>query len=204
MKKISYLCIFVLSLFFVTLDQALAFRFARDGDYHFITVIEKKDSTEIYIKNYHDNKFLLYKSDFPFSEDSVIGVEHENNFDIISVDFDCDKKDSDMLCTRFFNRRTSQLSDIYQNLLDYNPKQNIVAHYIKSENLVVLTPLFEKCDHPLTYKINLYPDTDFGVKTKFLDNGNLQLDYVNSKNKDVIDVIPINYQQLYKDCGTHA
>ena len=104
-------------------------------------------------------------------------------------------------CSRFFNRRTNQLSDMYEDLLGYNPKQNVVANDVYSKNLVMLTPLFEKCKHPFTYKIKIYSDTDFGIKTQFLDNGDLQLDYTDSKDKLILKVLPINYQQLYKNCG---
>ncbi len=200
MKKVVFLAVFTFLFFF---KQTFAIHFSGSNDYKILEIKNQTDASAIYIPNYKNQKFLLYKSHFVYQDSDAIGVMNETS-DILLIVFACGQKDELLYCGRFFNRRTNQMSAIIPNMLDSNFKQNIVAYYNQIESSVVLTPFFEKCKQPLTYKIKIYPDTDFGTETKFLDNGNLQLDYVNSKNKDVIDVIPINYQQLYKDCGTHA
>ncbi|MBS0351432.1 MAG: hypothetical protein JSR33_09675, partial [Proteobacteria bacterium] len=185
MKKILILPHLLLMFIFFT-SQALAYQFLRQGNYDYLQIKNSKNSTEIYIKNYTGKSFLIYKSNFIFPENAVISAMKEKNEDIIWLDFDCSKTNSLVSCSRFFNRRTNQMSEIYKDLLSYNQKENVIANYLKHNNLVILTPLFKKCTHPLIYKINLYPNTDFGVKTQFLNNGNLQLDYVDSNNNPVL------------------
>ena len=81
-----------------------------------------KNSTEIYIKNYGNQKFLLNKSAFIYLGNAVINVEMIKN-DLFLIEYPCDKKEYLIYCRRFFNRQTNQLSDIYQDLLDYNAKK---------------------------------------------------------------------------------
>lgn len=106
MKQLFCLILILLSIF---TKQIFAFQFGRPGNYNFIEVKELKNSTEIYIKNDQNQKFLVYKSNFPFSQYAAISVEYEENPDIIWLDFDCDKNDPMISCSRFFNRKTSQM-----------------------------------------------------------------------------------------------
>lgn len=172
------------------------------SDYKLLNIKNKPNSTEIYIRNNQNQEILLYKSNFVYSENAVIGADREANPDVVSVMFDCDQKYPLFFCTRFVNLRNNQLSDIYPSLLDYNVKKNIVAYYIPSENRLVFTPLFEECKYPLTYKIKIRPDSIFGSGTQFLPNGSLEIDYAEPiHGNDATKIIPIDYQQLYKNCG---
>lgn len=200
MKKIKLFGVLTLIILY-KIQLAMAIQFDGADIHKFLDIYNKKNSTEIYIRNYQNKKFLLYKSNFVYPENAVIGLDHEKDQNLLSIIFPCGKNKYLTFCNRFFNYRTSQMSAVIPDILGYNPEKNVVAYHIQSKDLVVLTPLFEKCDHPLTYKIKIYPDTDFGVKTEFLNNGDLQLDYVNLKNDVIVKAIPINYQQLYKNCG---
>lgn len=198
MKK--YIFIILPLLFFNQEAISITVHYSGSKDHTIVTLKENINSTQIYVSNNKKNNFLIYKSNYLYQDGDTVGVL-ENIPDLIDVGFSCGKKSEDLdFCNRFFNRRTSQMSAIISNMLDNNPKQNIVAYYDQNKYLIVLTSLFEKCKQPMTFPIKLYPDTNFGIKTKFLDNGNLQLDYVDLNNKLVLKQIPIDYKKLYQRC----
>ncbi len=194
-KNICYLILLFIS------SQALAVEFEGSNYYKILKLKNKQDSTEIYIPDYKNKYFQLYKSNYIYQQNDSIAIGPISS-DVISVGFPCGNQEKDLdYCFRYFNRRTSQMSTIFHDAIDANTKQNVVAYQVLSKDLIVVTPMFQNCSNPLTYKIKIYPDTDFGVKTKFLQNGDLQLDYVDLNNKLVLKKIPIDYKKLYQRCG---
>ncbi|MBS0350212.1 MAG: hypothetical protein JSR33_03325 [Proteobacteria bacterium] len=199
MKILLLFNLLIIPLF--TSFSAFAIKFYGSNDYKILKIINKEKSTEIYIPNYKQKYYLLYKSNYPYQYRDSISTDNIDS-DIIVVGFFCGKNTLDLnFCMRFFNRSTSQMSMIVPHIIDSNDQKKIVAYQVKNKDLIVVTPIFQKCQNPLTYKIKIYPDTDFGVKSKFLKNGDLQLEYVDLNNHSVLKKIPINYKNLYKSCG---
>lgn len=83
--------------------------------------------------------------------------------DILDIMFECNKD----ICTRYLNRRTNQLSDIYWDILDYNGKKDVIAYYRKDQDLVIISRAFKTCKKPLTYYLKLFPNSSFGIKLNF-------------------------------------
>ncbi len=170
------------------------------GSYKLLHIINRNNSGYIYSDNYRHQKILIYKASFPYPPNSVFGSDQIDMTDILSIDFQCNQE-SNMGCTRFFNRQTDKLSDIYTYILDYNAKKDIVAYYIKDKDLVVISRAFKTCKKPLTYPVRLEENSDFGVKTKFLSTGDLQLDYETPDGKDAFKKIHPDYGKLLSHCG---
>ncbi|MBS0351253.1 MAG: hypothetical protein JSR33_08730 [Proteobacteria bacterium] len=76
-----------------------------------------------------------------------------------------------------------------------------MAFYEKNKNRIVISRAFKACHEPLTYSIKLGEDSDFGIKTKFLSTGDLQLDYEAPNGKDILRTIHLNYDKLFGNCG---
>ncbi len=191
-------------LFIIHQANAISVDFSGPFDKNVIHLKNHSNSTQIFISNYKQQQFLVYQSNYRYQDRDSVSTLADTP-DLIDIGFSCGKNTEDFnFCTRFFNRRTNQMSSIFTETIDHNAKQNVVAYQVLSKNLVVVTPIFEKCSNPFTYKIKIYPDTDFGEKTKFLQKGDLQLDYVDLNNKLVLKKIPIDYKKLYQRCGVKA
>lgn len=169
----------------------------QDPDYKLLSIINSQDAGYIYAENNQHQKILIYKSPHPYHPQSVFSSAQLDDTDILEVGFECYKP----VCTRYFNRRTNQLSKIYTNLIDYNPKNDVIAYYFPNKNLIMISRAFKTCKKPLTYPIKLEADSDFGIKTKFLSTGDLQLDYEEPDGKDVLKTIHINEGNLLSHCG---
>ncbi len=201
MKKCIFISSFLTLLFVNQKAIPITIHYSGPADHKIITLKENINSTKIYVSNNKKKNFLIYESNYLYQDEDTVGVL-ENIPDLIDVGFSCGKKSEDLdFCNRFFNRRTNQMSPIFSNIIDNYAKEKVVAYQIKSKDLIVVTPMFQKCSNPITYKIKIYPDSDFGEKTKFLQNGDLQLDYVDLNNKLVLKKIPIDYKKLYQRCG---
>ncbi|MBS0351682.1 MAG: hypothetical protein JSR33_10960 [Proteobacteria bacterium] len=192
----------ILLLIFISANAAGEGSFDVSGvDYKLLHICNCQNSGYIYAENYQHQQKLIYKSHHPFPPDSPFMSDQDNGTDILTVVFECDAETGNSSCTRFFNRRNNQLSIVYPYILDYDAKRDIVAFYEKDKNRVVLSRAFHTCNKPLTYLIILEEDSDFGIKTKFLSTGNLQLDYETPSGKDVLKIIPVNYRKLLSHCG---
>ncbi|MBS0351963.1 MAG: hypothetical protein JSR33_12440, partial [Proteobacteria bacterium] len=184
----------VLLLIFISAHAADEGSFDVGGvDAKLLHICNCQNSGHIYAENYQHQQKLIYKSNHPFPPGSSFMSDQDKDSDILSVVFECDAETGDRSCIRFFNRRNNQLSIVYPYILDYDSKRDIVAFYEKDKNKVVLSRAFNPCSTPLTYPIILEEDSDFGIKTKFLSTGNLQLDYETPRGKDVLKIIPVNY-----------
>ncbi|MBS0351666.1 MAG: hypothetical protein JSR33_10880 [Proteobacteria bacterium] len=171
--------------------------FVMGADYKLLHISNHHCSGYLYAENYQHQKILIYKSDSPYPPDSTFSSNQIDGTDILDIGFNCHKD----TCNRYLNRRTNQLSEIYSSILDYDAKKDVVAFYQKDENKVIISRAFKVCSKPLTYFVKLEEDSDFGIKTKFLSNGGLQLDYEVPDGKDIIKIIHLNYGKLLSDCG---
>ncbi|MBS0351472.1 MAG: hypothetical protein JSR33_09875 [Proteobacteria bacterium] len=194
--------LFMLLIFLISSANAVKVNsmYVNGGSYKILHIINRNNSGYIYADNYRHQKILIYKASFPYLPNSVFGSDQIDMTDILSIDFQC-KKESNMGCTRFFNRRNDKLSDIYTYILDYDAVKDIVAYFIKEEGLVVISRAFKICKKPLTFHVNLEENSDFGLKTKFLLKGGLQLDYETPDGKDILKIIHPDYEKLLGNCS---
>lgn len=172
--------------------------FVMGSDYKLLHITNDHHAGYLYTENYQHQKILIYKSNSPYPPDSTFSSVQLDDTGILEIMFDCGKD----YCVRYLNRRTNELSQIYIDLLDYNPKKDVIAYYIQNQNLIVISRAFKTCKKPLTYPIVLEEDSDFGIKTKFLPNGTLQLDYENPKSEIIIKIIHPDYRKLFRNCGS--
>jgi hypothetical protein len=192
----------ILLLIFISANATGEGSFDVSGiDSKLLHICNSQNSGYIYAENYRHQKILVYISHHPFPLNDSFMSDQIHDSDILSIVFECEAETGNASCTRFFNRRTNQLSIVYPYILDYDAKRDIVAFYEKYKNKVVLSRAFNTCHKPLTYPIRLEEDSDFGVKTKFLSTGDLQLDYETPNGKDVLKTIPINYGKLLGHCS---
>jgi hypothetical protein len=192
----------ILLLIFISANAADESAFDVSGvDPKLLHICNCQNSGYIYAENYQHQKILVYKSHHPFPLNDSFMSDQIHDSDILSIVFECEAETGNASCTRFFNRRTNQLSIVYPYILDYDAKRDIVAFYEKDKNKVILSRAFNACNKPLTYPIILEEDSDFGVKTKFLSAGDLQLDYETSDGKDIIKRIHFDYGKLLSRCG---
>ncbi len=151
----------------------------------------------LYAENNAHQKILIYQSKSPFPPDSNFSADRVEGTHLVDISFDCGKK----TCTRYFNRQTNEISEIYSNVLDYNGKKDVVAYYLRAKNQIIMKQVFRVCKKPLKYPLEIERDSDFGPKTKFLSTGDLQLDYEAPNDKNVIKIIHPNYGELLDRCG---
>ncbi|MBS0351637.1 MAG: hypothetical protein JSR33_10735 [Proteobacteria bacterium] len=189
-------------LFFLTSAQAAIVdsMLVNGSDPKLLHISNVHHSGYLYAENYQHQKILIYKLSSPYPTESSFSSEQLDDTDILEIMFPC-IKNSNNTCTRYLNRRTNKLSQIYVYLLDYNPKKDIIAYYFKDKNLVVISRAFKTCNKPLNYLIKLEENSDFGIKTKFLSTGDLQLDYEASDGKDILKIIRPNYEKLFSICS---
>jgi len=171
------------------------------SDSQLLHIVNDKNSGYLYAENYQHQKVLVYKSSHPFPLDSSFAAEQTHGTDVLYIVFACEAETGDRSCARFFNRRTNKLSPIYGDILDSDDKKDIVAFYVKDKSMVVVSRAFKTCKKPLTYPVVLDKDSDFGIKTKFLSNGTLQLDYENPKGEIILKIIQPDYKKLFRNCG---
>lgn len=169
----------------------------QDPDYKLLSIVNTQNTGYLYAENDQYQKILIYKSSHSYRPQSVFSSAQLDSTDILEVGFECYQP----VCTRYFNRRTNQLSEIYTDIIDYDPKKDIVAYYLQDKNLVIISRAFKACSKPLTYPLAIQKDSEFGIKTKLMPSGGLQLDYTTPSGKDVIKIIHPNYIKLFKDCG---
>jgi hypothetical protein len=75
--------------------------------------------------------------------------------------------------------------------------------YDKQQGMVIIKPLFKPCKKPLSYSLKIYLDSIIGIKTDFLPNGELQIDYARfSDGRSALNILHINYPKLFADCKT--
>jgi len=172
--------------------------FVGGAAYKLLHISNDHNSGYLYAENYQHKKILVYQSNSPYQPDSTFGSDQLEGTDILDIMFQCNKD----MCTRYLNRRTSELSKIYTNVLDYNGKKDVIAYYLKDKNLVIISRAFKACKNPLIYPVKLEENSDFGIKTKFLPTGGLLLDYEIEGGKDVIKIIQPNYKKLFSNCGS--
>ncbi|MBS0351672.1 MAG: hypothetical protein JSR33_10910 [Proteobacteria bacterium] len=199
MKKL----LFLILLFIFTHGNAIELQspLISGNEKPLLHIINQDQSAYIYVENDRHQKILLYKSNYPYPSHSVFSIDQLKGTDILFINFECERKYTG--CNRFFNWHTNKMSIVYSNMLDFNPKQKVVAYYIDKKNTVVIAPIFDACKKPLTYYLRIFPDSSFGIKTQFLKNGDLQLDYAEAqKGEDVLKIIQVNYQQLFDHCAT--
>lgn len=166
------------------------------ADYKLLHILNSNKFGYVYAENYQHQKILIYKSPHPFPPHSVFSSDQIDGSDILEVFFNCNQGS----CLRFLNRRTNQLSNIYEHIIDYNDKQDIVAYYLRDKNLVIISQAFKPCKKPLTTSIQLPNGYEFSSDTQFLANGNLRLGYETETGKYIVKIISINFKQLHKDC----
>lgn len=171
--------------------------FIMGTDYKLLHISNDCRSGYLYAENYQHKKILIYKSNVPYPPNSTFSSDQIESTNILDIGFDCNK----YICTRYFNRRTNQLSSIYPRILDYDAKKDVVAYYLRDKNLVVINRAFEICKKPLTSVIKLTNGYEFGSETKFLPTGDLQLGYETATGKYVIKIIHIDFRKLFNDCG---
>lgn len=170
------------------------------SDYKLLHISNDHNAGYLYAENYQHQKILIYKSTSAYPPETTFSSEQLDDTDILEIMFNCNKN-SYTTCTRYLNRRTSELSPIYTDMIDYNPKNDIIAYYLQDKNLVMISRAFTTCKKPLTYPLKIQQDSEFGVKTQFLPSGDLQLDYTAPHWKDDIKIIHPNYKKLFNDCG---
>ncbi|MBS0350386.1 MAG: hypothetical protein JSR33_04210 [Proteobacteria bacterium] len=191
--------IFLLNLLILTSAHAAIVNsmLINGADYKLLHIVSKNNTGYVYAENNQHQKILIYKSPHPYSPHSVFSINQLENTEILDIIFECDTS----FCSRFLNRQTNQLSDIYYYALDYDAKKDVIAYYLKDKNMLVISRVFKTCKKPLTYLTKLEEDSEFGIKTKFLPSGELQLDYTTPDGKDVIKIIHPNYKKLLSGCG---
>lgn len=167
------------------------------ADYKLLHISNDHNAGYLYAENYQHQKILIYQSNSPYPSNSSFIANQIEGTDILGIFFSCNKKS----CTRLLNRRTNKLSAIYSDILDYNAKNDVVAYYLQDKNIVMISRAFKTCNKPLTYLVKIDRDSYFGIKTKFLSSGGLQLDYEDTSGEDVIKIIHPNYKKLFSDCG---
>ncbi len=191
----------ILLFFFISARAAVIDSMLVSGsDPKLLHISNDHHSGNLYAENYQHQKILIYKFSSPYPIESSFSSEQLDDTDILEIMFACIKNSNDT-CTRYLNRRTNQLSQIYTYLLDYNPKKDIIAYYLRDKSLIIISRAFKICNQPLNYPIKLEKDSDFGIKTKFLSTGDLQLDYEAPDGKDILKIIHINYEKLLSRCS---
>ncbi|MBS0351811.1 MAG: hypothetical protein JSR33_11640 [Proteobacteria bacterium] len=172
--------------------------FVGGAAYKLLHISNDRNSGYLYAENYQHRKILVYKPHSPYPPDSTFGLNQLDGTDILDIMFQCNKD----ICTRYLNRRTNELSRIYTNILDYDGQKDVIAYYMKDKSLIVINRVFKTCKKPSIYYLKLFPNSDFGIKTQFLKNGDLRLDYAEAKKgNDAIKIIHINYSELLRDCA---
>lgn len=165
-------------------------------DYKLLHISNDQNSGYLYAENYQHQKILIYKSSFPYPPHSIFSSDQIEGTDILGILFDCNQN----ICTRFLNRRTNELSNIYPDILDYDGKKDVIAYYLRDKSLVVISRAFKACKNPLTSTIKLTNDYEFGSETKFLPNGDLQLGFETETGKYIIKIIHIDLKKFIKNC----
>lgn len=168
-------------------------------DAQLLHISNNTHSGYVYAENYQRQKILIYKSNFTYPPDTTFGADQIEGTDILDIMFECNK--NNITCTRYLNRRTNELSDIYSDVLDYNGKKDVIAYYLRDKNMVIISQAFKPCRKPLTYFLKIEQDSNFGPKTKFLSDATLQLDYETQEGKDIIKIIHPNYRKFLNDCN---
>lgn len=193
----------VLLFIFISANAAMVdAMYVGGADYKLLHIANDRNSGYLYAENYKHQKILIYKSNHSYPTNSSFMSEQIDNTDILSIVFECAAETGNRSCNLFFNRRTNKLSAIYPYILDYDGKKDVVAFYVKDKNTVVISRAFKACKNPLNYLIRIEHDSDFGIKTKFLPSGDLQLDYTAQSGRNIIKIIHPDYKKLFNDCGS--
>ncbi len=171
--------------------------FVMGTDPKLLHIINDQHAGYLYAENYQHQKTLIYKSNVPYPPDSTFGSDQIEGTDLLDIMFGCQEE----TCTRYLNRRTNQLSKIYNGILDYNAKRDVIAYYLRAKSQIIISRVFKACDKPLKYTLEIERDSNFGPQTKFLAMGGLQLDYETPRGKDIIKIIHPNYEKLFNDCS---
>jgi hypothetical protein len=193
--KNRLLSISLLLLFWTITIQA----YEIDSPKDLMRIKNKDNQSKVYAKLFNGKEILVYKTKPIFPMDySFLAYDYG---DLLPIDLKCYPHTSFYDCKIMVDRRTGEHA-FFNNMQAFNYRQKKIGFfYDKKNSLVIIKPLFKPCTKPLMYKLRLYSNSEFGVKTDFLPNGNLQIDYARaSDGKSALKIIHINYPKLFTDC----
>jgi hypothetical protein len=188
------------SIFFSLICSfSVAYAYEIDGsDYMHMQIKNAGNTSRIYVKLYNGKEALVYEFSPIFPADNFFGSGQDG--DLFSITMRCDPLTISDICLLVVDRRTGE-HGFYEKILTFNAKQKVGFFSEKAKNLVIIKPLFKPCARPLTYKLALANNSDFGVESDFLPNGDLKLFYTPfNSDQHATKIFHINYPKLFADC----